>query len=619
MIMADVPGLGKTTSSLLCAALAREASGLRCVVVVAPLALHQQWEDEVAETFPTWRVVKWSDSTSRAVFDPAQVDVLIVGYEALAAAFKRTFEPPLNAEDKPSFKRVKASPTGDPLATGFVRTSEPRELIFKHRYAAFIADEGHRLRNDDIVSYHAAFAVAIRCHARLVLTGTPHNNLMQDVAHQMRICNGRPEFQKITNMTGVVQKAFFNRMRSTSIITHDKSYLNLPPLRHWTVPVTLKGRELGAAVSTITKALDAMKEFKRQGKGFSSVLVALTVIRKVAMSRHMRKYKAPEVRAGGEAQLADVENEQRAIAARIAADPPEKLTKAMQLIKLLVRQQRADNPELRRKVVVFCTFIPPLMALQSMLEADPEIGQGNAPMLWGKLKSSERDDLLRAPKTGLQGGRFHTDPDCKVLLANYATGGLGLNLAPAADAVVMLDVWWNPAVERQAEDRVHRLGAVNPCDVYVMMNRGSFDTSCRKLYHSFKKRNGDIIMQDKHDSQGDIIIDEGATVSLFIDIAKELSMGDLAEQFETLQGTSRISTGQPPAPVIAPALAAQQARPAQSNYPPPPRLLPRREALVPQAVSRVEPIRMLNDREESLVRSMGFMPSRLMTGGYEFN
>lgn len=623
IIIGDVPGLGKTTSSLLCAALAKAASGRRCAVVVAPLALHQQWQDEVAETFPTWVVVQWSDTTSRAVFDPALVDVLIIGYEALAAAFKRTFVPPLDANGKPKFDTVKASRTGDPLITGFVRTEGPPDPIFQGSYAAFIADEGHRLRNNNTVSYHAAFAVAIRSHVRMVLTGTPLNNLMQDVVNQMLICNCRPEFQDIANFNGRVSTNFFNRLRDTSIITHDKSFLTLPPLRHWNIPVTLGGLEREAAMTTIFKALRATEDFKQKGDGFASVLVALTTMRKVAMSRHMLEYVAPELSEGK-----NLEREQRRIAALIAADPPEKLSKAVQLIKLLIRQQRADNPELRRKVVVFCTFIPPLMALQTMLEADPEIGRGNAPMLWGGLKASDRVALVRAPKTGVQGGRFHTNPDCKVLLANYATGGLGLNLAPAADAVVMLDVWWNPSVERQAEDRVHRLGTINPCDVYVMMNSGSFDTSCRKLYHSFKKRNGDIIMHDKRDSHGEINIDEAATVSLFIDIAKELKLDELVARFERLQGTARI-----PAEAQATARNSNNPNPPQPrNVAPAPNLLPAhlrsREDPVPAAAaSRVEPVppaasrartySMPTPREELMVRNMGLMPGRFMTNTYD--
>ncbi len=53
--------------------------------------------------------------------------------------------------------------------------------------------------------------------------------------------------------------------------------------------------------------------------------------------------------------------------------------------------------------------------------------------------------------------RFQEDPHCPVFLISLKAGGTGLNLT-AADYVFLLDPWWNPAVERQAIDRAHRIG-----------------------------------------------------------------------------------------------------------------------------------------------------------------
>jgi SNF2 family DNA or RNA helicase len=52
---------------------------------------------------------------------------------------------------------------------------------------------------------------------------------------------------------------------------------------------------------------------------------------------------------------------------------------------------------------------------------------------------------------------FQEDPECSVFLISLKAGGVGLNLT-AADYVVLLDPWWNPAVESQAIDRAHRIG-----------------------------------------------------------------------------------------------------------------------------------------------------------------
>ncbi|GAN10077.1 ATP-dependent DNA helicase [Mucor ambiguus] len=62
-------------------------------------------------------------------------------------------------------------------------------------------------------------------------------------------------------------------------------------------------------------------------------------------------------------------------------------------------------------------------------------------------------------------GKFFDDPEIKVLLVSTKCGSLGLNLT-CANRVILMDVWWNPALENQAIDRVHRIGQSKPVDVH---------------------------------------------------------------------------------------------------------------------------------------------------------
>ena len=55
--------------------------------------------------------------------------------------------------------------------------------------------------------------------------------------------------------------------------------------------------------------------------------------------------------------------------------------------------------------------------------------------------------------------KFNEDEDVKVFLISLKAGGSGLNLT-SADVVIHFDPWWNPAVENQASDRVHRFGTM---------------------------------------------------------------------------------------------------------------------------------------------------------------
>jgi SNF2 family DNA or RNA helicase len=52
---------------------------------------------------------------------------------------------------------------------------------------------------------------------------------------------------------------------------------------------------------------------------------------------------------------------------------------------------------------------------------------------------------------------FQNDPKVTIFLVSLKTAGVGLNLV-AANKVFMMDPWWNPAVEEQAIERVHRIG-----------------------------------------------------------------------------------------------------------------------------------------------------------------
>ena len=60
--------------------------------------------------------------------------------------------------------------------------------------------------------------------------------------------------------------------------------------------------------------------------------------------------------------------------------------------------------------------------------------------------------------------RFAEDEDVSVMLLSLRAGGVGLNLV-AAQAVYMMDPWWNPAVEEQAINRVYRIGQAYPVKV----------------------------------------------------------------------------------------------------------------------------------------------------------
>ncbi len=82
-------------------------------------------------------------------------------------------------------------------------------------------------------------------------------------------------------------------------------------------------------------------------------------------------------------------------------------------------------------------------------------------------------------------------------------GGSGLNLT-AADYVIHMDPWWNPAVEDQASDRAHRIGQQRPVTIYRLVLAGSIEEQIIKL-HQEKRDLADSLL-----SGGDLSAKMGA-------------------------------------------------------------------------------------------------------------
>jgi SNF2 family DNA or RNA helicase len=81
--------------------------------------------------------------------------------------------------------------------------------------------------------------------------------------------------------------------------------------------------------------------------------------------------------------------------------------------------------------------------------------------------------------------KFQSEGGPPIFLISLKAGGYGLNLT-AADVVIHMDPWWNPAVEDQANDRAHRIGQVRPVTVYRLLARGTVEEAVLRLQE--KKR-----------------------------------------------------------------------------------------------------------------------------------
>jgi superfamily II DNA or RNA helicase len=119
------------------------------------------------------------------------------------------------------------------------------------------------------------------------------------------------------------------------------------------------------------------------------------------------------------------------------------------------------------KVLVFSAFSSMLKVMRTALDRR----NVNYGYLDGSTKDRDRQ---------LEVERFMADDGPPVFLCSLKAGGVGLTLT-AADYVILYDPWWNPAVERQAIDRTHRIGQTRPVTAYRMVTAGSVEEKIRAL------------------------------------------------------------------------------------------------------------------------------------------
>jgi len=119
------------------------------------------------------------------------------------------------------------------------------------------------------------------------------------------------------------------------------------------------------------------------------------------------------------------------------------------------------------KLLVFSAFASMLRIMRGALD--------KREITYAYLDGSTKD---RDRQTEVE--RFMAADGPPLFLCSLKAGGVGLTLT-AADYVILYDPWWNPAVERQAIDRTHRIGQTRPVTAYRMVTVGSVEEKIRAL------------------------------------------------------------------------------------------------------------------------------------------
>jgi SNF2 family DNA or RNA helicase len=150
--------------------------------------------------------------------------------------------------------------------------------------------------------------------------------------------------------------------------------------------------------------------------------------------------------------------------------PSAKLDAILDLVDELLRN--------RHRALVFSQFTGHLALLRAALDARKIAYE----YLDGGTPPAERERRVAAFQAG----------GAPLFLISLRAGGTGLNLT-AADYVLHLDPWWNPAVEDQASDRAHRIGQDRPVTVYRLVIQDSIEEKILALHRDKRDLANDLL------------------------------------------------------------------------------------------------------------------------------
>ena len=331
--------------------------------------------------------------------------------------------------------------------SSYTQLRKHRAILAKHKFAYAVLDEGQFIKNPDAKVTQTCFA--IRASHRIVLSGTPLENRQLDLWSIFRyllpgLLGSRVAFENAIAADRAGTLARLRAQLAPFMLRRTKAEVasELPPKQEMELICPLTDVQRAEYARICNEGLSRLGDdvgaaMREKSFGF---LALLTRLRQVCCDPDMLPWR--------KAPLADSGK-----------------------ITLLV-EKLAEIVGSGHKVVIFSQFV---MLLDRVKEALAQ----NFP------------DLPRHELTGMTLDRqkpvqsFQSAEGAAVMLVSLKAAGTGITLH-AADYVFLLDPWWNPAVEAQAVDRVHRLGQTNTVFVYRMVTAGTIEERIEALKASKK-------------------------------------------------------------------------------------------------------------------------------------
>jgi hypothetical protein len=434
LLLADDMGLGKTTQAIAaCHALFR-AGKIRRGLVIVPASLKPQWLREWQETTSVTAAIVDGTREERArLYRKPEADFLIIGYEQLLRDFEHVGH----------------------LAPDMV-----------------VLDEAQRIKN--YATKSAAYVKALDPEYRLVLTGTPMENRLEELASildwvddlalapKWRLVPWYTTWQGDGGATGRAGARNLDTLRSRisgCVVRRVRREVlaQLPSRTDTRVPIEMTPQQLDehdALNQPIAKLIAIAKRRPLLQKEFLRLMQLLTQQRIIANGLGQLRFE----------ELWPAYSRARPDAALLEGLFAPKLVELRRLIADLVLEQE-------RKVVVFSQWRRMLRLADWSVRDVLEARGLRTVFFTGAEKPAQRTRSIVD---------FHDDPRVKVMFLSDA-GGVGLNLQRAANACINLELPWNPAVLEQRIGRIYRLGQKQPIDVFNLVSESSIESRIAEL------------------------------------------------------------------------------------------------------------------------------------------
>ena len=323
-----------------------------------------------------------------------------------------------------------------------------KHLLDETQFGYAVLDEAQQIKNPDAKVTQACCAIQAEC--RLALTGTPIENRLLDLWTLFRflmpgLLGSRRRFEDAVESDNAgFREAFTNRLRqqlTPFILRRQKDTVgkDLPPKVEMNLicPVTdLQGQTYKNLLDRGRDELgnDLQSAMRTQSMHFFSLL---TRLRQACCDPGLIPDVNADIQQSGKIQM------------------------------LVTRLEEALSGDGARKVVIFSQFLSLLKRLKPLLKR-------TFPKVALLELSGETKDRAKPVEI------FQSTKEPAIILVSLRAGGTGITLH-AADYVFLIDPWWNPAVEEQAVDRVHRIGQDRRVFVYRMITQGTIEERIQQL------------------------------------------------------------------------------------------------------------------------------------------